>query len=1134
MPAARSRLPLWTLVILALVVPLAAPVGAESATARAAEPAPVIIDTDRPELRAEIRRTAHGIPHITAEDFGGIGYGYGYAFAQDNICVIADAYVTVNAQRSKYFGPDESWTFQGNGVAHNNLDSDFFFQRVIDSGVVEDLVSQPPPNGPVDGARQGVRGYVAGYNRYLREVGGPAGISDPACKGAEWVRPITEMDAYRRFYQLALLASSGLAFEGIGGAQPPTPPLPTGGLSSDAGVEQALDQLRSGEVDLNEILGGIGSNAYGIGSEGTRNGKGMVLGNPHFPWQGSERFYQAHLTIPGEVDVAGASLFGTPLILIGHTENMAWSHTVSTTRRLTGYELALVPGSPTTYLVDGRPREMERHPTTVEVRDDNGEVSEQTRTLYSSDYGPILDSLLGLPLFPWTPERAYAIADANAANFRYINHFFEKNQAQTVRDVHRINSRYQGIPWVNTIAADSTGEAYYADIGTAPHVTDEKERVCNTTAQGKALWELARIPVLDGARSMCEWGHDTDAVQPGTFGPSRQPHLFRRDFVSNANDSHWLTNPEEPLEGFATIIGDERTQRSLRTRLTILMAQQRIAGSDGLGAPGFTPDLMTRIAFNNRVHGAEVVIEELVAMCRQQAPLMGGGEPCDVLEAWDRKADLDSRGTHLFRAFFNRASGQPGFWRDSFDPNEPVTTPNEMETLNPNTRNALREAVQQFRNADIPLDAPFGDLQWEMRGDRRIPIHGSTHGEGAFNVISPAPFSASEKGWPDIIHGSSFVMAAAFTDGCPDVRTMMTYSQSTDPTSPWFADQTLRYSQKDWVRPPFCAADVAAQTITRETISERAPGRVERLGGDNRVATAVEVSRATFLPARTDTVVLARADAYPDALAGAPLATDLGAPILLTSPAGLDDEVEDEIRRLGVSRAVLLGGEAALSAAVASDLSRLGVGDVERVAGDDRFATAAAIARRLGASERAFVVEGAHPDAGRGWPDALSAAPYAAFASDPILLVTRDEVPEATTRALRDAGVEEVVVVGGPAAVSQRVLNQLGSFAPRRLAGDNRYATSVAVRAEAIRAGMRASEVWLATGAAFPDALAAGPAIAARGGTLLLAAPGDLRTSAPTHRVLTDEAQRIGLVRILGGTAALARQVEQQVTALVR
>src|SRR3954449_8309619 len=100
------------------------------------------------ELSATIRRTEHGIPHIEASTFAGVGYGYGYAFAQDNLCVIAEDYVTVDAQRSRFFGPDGSYVQRGNGSSSNNLSSDFFWQKIIDSHVIDTLRATPPPQGP--------------------------------------------------------------------------------------------------------------------------------------------------------------------------------------------------------------------------------------------------------------------------------------------------------------------------------------------------------------------------------------------------------------------------------------------------------------------------------------------------------------------------------------------------------------------------------------------------------------------------------------------------------------------------------------------------------------------------------------------------------------------------------------------------------------------------------------------------------------------------------------------------------------------------------------------------------------------------------------------------------------------------
>jgi acyl-homoserine-lactone acylase len=742
---------------------------------------------------ATIRRTAHGVPHIEAKDYAGLGYGYGYALAEDNLCTIAEQYVTVRGERSRFFGPDATYSWRANGSTNRNLESDFVFTRIIDARVVEGLLAKPPPNGPRPEIRAGVRGYVAGYNRYLRETG-VANLPDPTCRGAAWVRPIEEMDVYRRFYQLALLASSGVALDGIGGAQPPTPGAPAPPLPVAADFDALAGQLP---------LGGIGSNALGLGSDKTSTGKGMLLGNPHFPWDGAERFYQAHLTIPGKIDVSGGSLFGVPLVLIGHTRGLAWSHTVSTAFRFTPFELTLVPGSPTTYLVDGRPQQMTAQQVTVQARTPSGGLEPRTRTLYSTRYGPVFTSLLGLPLFPWTPAKAWALGDANAANFRYLNHFFETNLAQSTREYDAVLRRNQGIPWVNSIGADARGEAYYADISVVPHVTDEQAQTCNT-ALGAATFQALRLPILDGSRSACDWGRDADAIQPGTFGPSHMPSMFRRDFTSNMNDSYWLTNPKQPLTGFDRIIGDEDTARSLRTRLGLIMVQ------GGL----FSLRKLQDTVFNDRQYAGELWRDEAVAMCRQMAL----GEPCDVLAKWDLHDNLDSRGALLFRRFAERVLALPdGGFSTPYSSADPVNTPRGLQTSSPAVRKALTDAIAELQGLGIPLNARLGDVQAEQRGGERIPIHGGPGEAGLFNAINvQAADLTSAKGYETVPHGSSFVQAVSFVDGpCPVVpRTILTYSQSTNPRSPFFADQTRMFSRKAWNPVPFCRADVLAQTVS--------------------------------------------------------------------------------------------------------------------------------------------------------------------------------------------------------------------------------------------------------------------------------------------------------------------------------
>ena len=103
-----------------------------------------------------------------------------------------------------------------------------------------------------------------------------------------------------------------------------------------------------------------------------------------------------------------------------------------------------------------------------------------------------------------------------------------------------------------------------------------------------------------------------DAVAPGIFGPSHLPSLFRDDYVTNSNDSYWLSNPEQPLEGFSRIIGDERTARALRTRLGLRIVQQRLDGSDGLPGKGFTLRQLQDAVFNNRQYAGELWRDQLV------------------------------------------------------------------------------------------------------------------------------------------------------------------------------------------------------------------------------------------------------------------------------------------------------------------------------------------------------------------------------------------------------------------------------------------------------------------------------------------------------------------------------------------
>ena len=507
--------------------------------------------------------------------------------------------------------------------------------------------------------------------------------------------------------------------------------------------------------------------------------------------------------MPGEIDVTGASLTGFPVVNIGHTKGVAWSHTVSTAYRFTPFELTLAPGDPTKYIVDGQVKDMERQVVKVPVQGGG----EREHTFYLTQWGPMVT--YPSALLYWTPVTAYALGDANATNFRAANTFYAMGQAQSVAELRAAQERYQGIPWVNTIAADRAGNAYYADQSVVPNVPDDHVAACATSPVARAVFQLAGLPVLDGSRSACAWKRDDDAADPGILGPRNLPRLERADYVSNHNDSAWLSNPEEPITGYPRIVGDQATARSLRTRLALTMIRERLAGTDGLGAPGFTLGRLRAISFGNRVYAGELVRDDAVAMCRAQDL---DPAACDALAAWDVHANLDSRGTRLFQEFANRALGVTGGpWADSFDAARPVDTPARLNTGSPFVQDALREAVAHLAEKGIAFDAPLGDVQYVERNGERIPIHGCQGPYvsveiGCFNLML---IKERDDGTLEPRHASSFVQATTWRKGRPVSRSILTYSQATDPGSPFHADQTRMFSRKRWVRDRFTDRQIA-------------------------------------------------------------------------------------------------------------------------------------------------------------------------------------------------------------------------------------------------------------------------------------------------------------------------------------
>lgn len=802
-----------------------------------------------PTYRAQIRRTSFGIPHIEAADLASLGFGEGYAQAEDHLCSIADQIVKARGERTQFFGRGKNDEHLWNDVVMRALE--------IPALGAADLTVEKQE------IRDWYRGYAAGYNQFLRETG--AENVPGWCRGARWVRPISAEDLGAYLRQITMVIprlvtpiASALPPGGAPGHVDPRAPDTSSSLSPPTAVSSSATIMPDLETIRRHLPELAASNGWALGSEWTESGRGMLMANPHYPWVGANRFWEKHLTIPGELDVYGAGLIGVPGVAIGFNRRVAWTHTVSAGQRFTIMRLDLVPGDPTRYRHGGSVRAMERRVVGVPGKLlDDGERETLSHTVWFSHHGPIVNfSGLG-----WTTEHAYTVRDANQDNDEARRQWLDMGRADSLDALQAAHAEHQGMPWVNTIAASHDGRAWFADTSATPKLKPEAieawlvRREQDPTT--RALWDGLGLVLLDGSDPLFDWQDDPAARDGGLVAYGDMPQVERRDYVWNANDSFWLAHGGSPIEGpFSPLHGEQRTVRSLRSRNNEITLAHRSPDLPAGEDRRFDVDELTQALLSNRSYAAEALKPALVARCHATPEIEVEGtrhdlrEACDVLEQWDDRFDLESRGAVLFREWITRYP--PGDLRDAgrlyaegFDPSRPIDTPSGLAPAS-GTDTALvhlAAAAHLLRQRGWSLDVPLGEVQFHDKAGRRIPIHGGDGGfEGLLNLqrngrnrttLEPmASYSRvdgsrflTEAGYP-IGHGSSFILVLGYTDDGPKAQGILTYSQSGDPESPHFADQTELFSSKRLRPVRFAEQDIASDVRRSYTVAgPREPSR---------------------------------------------------------------------------------------------------------------------------------------------------------------------------------------------------------------------------------------------------------------------------------------------------------------------
>ncbi|MDX1801036.1 MAG: penicillin acylase family protein [Marinobacter sp.] len=822
-------------------------------------------------MTATIRRTTDGVPHVKAETLASAAFGAGYAQTQDNVCLLAEAIVKARSERAKYFGP---------GANSINIINDFSFKaQGIHSGAEQEYPNLSPESKAL------ISGFAAGYNKYVRETD-PADYP-PECRNQPWVKEITPVDLFAHYrivgqYASGALFATGAVYLAVPGESPadaqPTPVLASATDHEKNVLKSVVPGARLLASKIHDFQDmGLASNAWGIGRNMTEQGRGALLANPHFPYTGHRRLYEVQMTVPGYLNAHGAGLLGTAVPLINFNQHLAWSHTVTTSRRFTLYELTLKDGDNFTYIKDGEEKPITSRTFQIEVNVGGTAPAVYERTFYYSEYGPMLSANAvtdgGLP--KWGANgTAYTYRDANASTTRLLDSWLQMSRARNLEEFKDVFRHCGTTFWTNSTYADDQGNAFYIDSSSVPNLSPEAISLVNFKRRYSPEYAQlfdAGLTLLDGSTSRDDW---VEGQCNGLVPYQDKPKLLRSDWVQNSNDSYWSTNPAEFLTGYSPLFGPEQTALNPRTRLGLSMLENPITKAYAENAPAgqdgkFSARDLINLIYNNRSFYADQFLPELRERCgligTTPVNLPGGGQRavdagCAVLDSWDGLYNTDSVGAHVFRVFI--AHYRMHFDSDltvGFDPMKPVTTPGVPSSDNKGTASdlmlqSLAEGLNALDSVNISYSATLGDVQYyqpsggvppggtPVKLGASFPWPGGDGGiDGTFNAVGVVTSNVAEdtvfpriapttipntaglsdqsgEGW-SMARGTSWHFGLEFTDQGPQAYGLVSYSESSDPDSPHFNDQSERFSQEDPRPLLFTESDIQANLLPQgETV----------------------------------------------------------------------------------------------------------------------------------------------------------------------------------------------------------------------------------------------------------------------------------------------------------------------------
>ncbi|WP_419192421.1 penicillin acylase family protein [Engelhardtia mirabilis] len=641
---------------------------------------------------AEILWDTWGVPHVFAADADGLFRGFGWAQMRAHGDLLLTLIGEARGRGAEYWG--ESW-----------IESDRWVWTV---GIPERAQNWYADQEP-EFARH-LDAFAAGVNAFGRLH--PDELRDDL----EVVLPITGADLLahlQRVLHFSFVSNESLQ---AGATTPPT----------DGG-----------------------SNAWAIAPAHASGARALLLANPHLPWEGRYRLFEAHLECP-EYRAYGATLVGFPTLAMAFNDKLGWTHTVNAQDGMDLYALELDGDR---YRWDGAWRGLERHPHRLRVRAANGDLREEPIEIRSSVHGPIVSG---------DSDRALALRVVGLDRPGSARQWWRMGAAGDLASFESATASQQ-LPLFSILYADVEGNVLHHFGGLTPR---------------RAAGASDPSGLLDGSAPRDLWseylGYDE---LPRVLNPTT-------GWLQNANDPPWNTTLPAVLDpdDFPQYVAPRRM--SLRAQHSAQMLQDDESVSF---------DELVDYKHSTHVELADRILDDLLplAAAHGDPTIRRAGE---VLAAWDRSVDAGSSGALLFLLLVQALGDETNVFERAWDEHDPLATPRGIASAE-RVLEALGAAAGQAVESVGALDLPWGDL-FRLRADRSdLPCSGGMAGLGIFRSFE---FSPDADGRMRVIAGDSFVSAVEFATP-PRAQALMTYGNWTQTGSshrsdqlPLAASQTLR------------------------------------------------------------------------------------------------------------------------------------------------------------------------------------------------------------------------------------------------------------------------------------------------------------------------------------------------------